>query len=52
MSSVNPKVMSCSCDHKFQDEKYGKGMRLFNRTAKTVGSSYVYRCTVCTREKS
>lgn len=34
-------VRSCSCKNEFQDEKYGKGMRLKNKT--TSG----FRCTVC-----
>ena len=35
------KIMKCSCKHEFQDEKYGKGHRLFNPAGKG------YRCTVC-----
>lgn len=41
------KVMKCSCKHEFQDNKYGKGMRVFNPAGKgsDQGSSYI--CTVC-----
>ena len=39
------KTIKCKCDHKFQDEKYGKGMRVHNKM-KTQG----YRCTVCGKE--
>ena len=43
-----PKVISCSCKHEFQDQQYGKGMRLFNEMGKDQNSSY--RCTVCGKE--
>ena len=36
---------------KYQDEKYGKGMRVHNAGAK-VGNSRKYRCTVCGNERS
>lgn len=42
------KVMQCSCKHDFQDQQYGKGMRLFNEIGK--GGNDGYRCTVCGRE--
>lgn len=34
-------TISCTCQHKFQDETYGKGKRLANLTLKGA------RCTVC-----
>ena len=37
-------VRTCSCNNPFQDEKYGKGLRLMNVTLKG------YRCTVCSKE--
>lgn len=42
------KVMHCKCDHDFQDKKYGRGLRVHNRTEK--GSRTIYRCTVCNNE--
>jgi len=39
------KIMVCSCEHKYQDEKYGKAKRVFNKTVKG------YRCTVCKDER-
>ncbi len=41
------KIDFCGCQHKFQDERYGKGKRLFNKTMKDS----VYRCTVCGNTK-
>jgi hypothetical protein len=34
-------VKTCTCDHKFQDARYGKGQRVFN-PGKTEA-----HCTVC-----
>ncbi len=43
-------VQSCTCKHEFQDQKYGKGMRVMNHApAKNVQPSR-YRCTVCKKE--
>ena len=42
------KIMKCYCEHEFQDNKYGKGKRVFNQTAKCDGKTY--RCTVCGKE--
>ena len=38
-------IKECVCEHKYQDEKYGKNKRVMNQTIK--GN---YRCTVCNRE--
>lgn len=38
-------VLPCSCDHKYQDEKYGHGNRVHNESAGTKG--VVSKCTVC-----
>lgn len=36
-------IRKCTCNHEFQDNEYGKGMRLF-----TVGDkSGEAKCTVC-----
>jgi len=37
---------------KFQDEKYGTGMRVHNETASRVGTSRQYRCTICENTRS
>ena len=44
------KVLPCGCDHKFQDDTYGKGRRLFNGTTKSGKTGF--RCTVCGKEKT
>jgi hypothetical protein len=41
------KIDKCSCDSKFQDKRYGKGMRVFNKTDK----ENEYRCAVCKNVK-
>jgi hypothetical protein len=38
------KIMKCFCDHKFQDQAYGPGKRVFNETTK---KGTPWRCTVC-----
>jgi hypothetical protein len=37
------KIIQCSYEHKFQDEKHGKGNRVANWAPKQDG----WRCTVC-----
>lgn len=37
-----PIVRSCNCQHEFQDQRYGKGLRLHN--PRKEGK---YACTVC-----
>jgi hypothetical protein len=37
------KVIQCSCEHEFQDRRFGKNMRLMNAIKPDKG----YRCTVC-----
>jgi hypothetical protein len=41
------KIAKCSCKHDFQDERYGKGNRVFNYCSKNDK----WRCTVCKKEK-
>lgn len=43
------KITRCSCSHEYQDQKYGKGMRVHNPTASNPPR---HRCTVCGSEKS
>jgi hypothetical protein len=44
------KVSQCrpQCKHNYQDEKYGEGMRVFN---KTKSDPPKWRCTVCGDER-
>ena len=38
-------IKKCSCNHEYQDEKYGKKLRVFNRKADGK-----FTCSVCRRE--
>lgn len=45
----NTKIIECVCKSTFQDERYGKNMRVCNpTTSKEAGKQY--RCTVCGRD--
>lgn len=39
-------IAKCNCKHTFQDQRYGKGKRVFNRSG-AKGKDNEYRCTVC-----
>lgn len=44
------KIISCTCQHEFQDKTYGKGKRVMNlqgKNGKPTGATPKYRCTVC-----
>lgn len=41
------RIISCSCVHAYQDERYGEGKRVHNSGAKTTGAKVTYTCTVC-----
>jgi hypothetical protein len=43
-------VLNCTCQHEWQDKKYGKGKRLFNQMKISSGQKK-YKCTVCGREQ-
>jgi hypothetical protein len=46
-------VLPCSCDHEYQDKRYGKGRRAMNETKPASKStSKTFRCTVCGKERS
>ena len=47
----NSKIIKCTCEHKYQDKKYGKGLRVHNKTVTKSGPSQEYRCTVCGKVK-
>lgn len=38
--------LKCTCKHEYQDERYGKGIRLHNRI-KMGTPANGWRCTVC-----
>jgi hypothetical protein len=41
-------IKECVCNHKFQDEKYGRYKRVANVTDSVHGHGY--RCTVCGKD--
>jgi len=44
-------ILSCTCKHEYQDQKYGKGMRVHNMVPDPNGSS-TWRCTVCLNNRT
>lgn len=44
-------VRQCTCQSTWQDERYGRGMRVHNMAEKE-GKHTGWRCTVCSREVS
>lgn len=44
----NCRIFACTCNHQFQDELYGRRMRVFN-PRKAPGE---YTCTVCNAKKT
>ena len=41
------KIIKCDCSHEYQNEKYGKSMRVGNECK--VGLKVGHRCTVCSK---
>jgi len=46
------KILKCNCHHDFQDLTYGKGNRVHNETLKGKNGPIVWRCTVCSAERT
>lgn len=44
-------IRPCRCSHKWQDERYGKGNRVFNRNMKDKTKNEAV-CTVCGTRKT
>jgi hypothetical protein len=42
-------ILKCTCQHNYQDRKYGPGMRVHNKMTKIKDS---YRCSVCETVRS
>ena len=40
-------IKKCTCEHEYQDSKYGKQMRVHN----FGNGKEVWRCTVCGKER-
>ena len=41
------KVKFCSCEHKWQDERYGQHNRLHNLAKSKSATGKAWTCTVC-----
>jgi len=41
------KIDNCTCAHDYQDAKYGKGKRVWNKSGSVTATKW--RCTVCSR---
>lgn len=41
------KLFKCKCHSEFQDQLYGKGLRVCNPAGKGSSQGDGYRCTVC-----
>jgi len=48
----NTKILKCYCNHDFQDEQYGRKMRVHNHTLKGYDGRAGWRCTICSNVKS
>jgi hypothetical protein len=46
------RALPCKCAHPHQDKVYGQGKRAHNPTGGGSGESPIYRCTVCSTERS
>lgn len=47
------KILPCTCQHPYQDGKYGPGLRVYNSMgkAKGKGAAMEWRCTICIATK-
>ena len=43
-------IMTCTCEHKFQDKRYGRGRRVFN--SKADRKQNMWNCTSCGKDRS
>lgn len=46
-----PKIMECVCANEFQDERYGKSLRVHNEKGVPNKDNAGWCCTVCGRFK-
>lgn len=44
--TATTRIIKCTCEHEYQDERYGKKMRLHNKIGKGTCIEG-WRCTVC-----
>lgn len=46
------RILTCTCDHNYQDEKYGHKKRVMNETKGGTPDNKEYRCTVCDKTRT
>jgi len=46
------KIMFHTCAHEYQDEVYGQGMRVCNKTKQNSSDTSSWRCSVCGKDVS
>jgi len=46
---ASTKIKECTCEHEYQDKRYGKYQRVMNPCKNKGGDKVAYRCTVCSR---
>jgi hypothetical protein len=44
-------IKKCTCKHEYQDEKYGKGLRVHNECVSIRTNGKAWSCTVCGTKK-
>jgi len=40
-------IKKCTCKHLYQDSKYGKGLRVHNKSRSVRKDGVAWTCTVC-----
>lgn len=51
MKEAKTRTMFCYCTSKYQDARYGMGLRLHNKCTKQMPGQQNWRCTVCGKRK-
>ena len=44
---ADTRIIRCTCEHEYQDAKYGRWNRVHNKTESKDGPATEWRCTVC-----
>lgn len=47
---METQIIFCTCEHSYQDKRYGKNQRVHNK-GEHKGGGDKWTCTVCGREK-
>ncbi len=45
------KIAFCTCEHAYQDQRYGSHKRVWNQGKEKSKGIYLWRCTVCAKVK-